>query len=89
MTDSIDHPMTEDPTEAIQRVQQLLVNEGAIPPDGQTWTTEEMQADFEVRGFLAPYVVVRRKADNKVGSLMFRHSPRLYFGWREDVRQGG
>ena len=83
------HSIDDDPTELRRRVEQLLVNEGAIAPDGQTWTTEELQADFEVRGFLAPYVVVRRKADGLVGSLMFRHSPRLYFGWHEDVRQGG
>jgi hypothetical protein len=85
----VTHSLDDDPTELRRRVEQLLVNEGAIPPDGQTWTTEELQADFEVRGFLAPYVVVRRKADGLIGSLMFRHSPRLYFGWREDVRQEG
>lgn len=51
---------------------------------GQTWTTQELTADFEVMGFAAPFVVVRRKADGVTGMLEFTHSPRVYFGWRED-----
>ena len=50
---------------------------------GQTWTTEELTRDFEVTGFAAPFVVVRRRSDGKVGSLEFTHSPRVYFGWTE------
>jgi hypothetical protein len=52
--------------------------------EGQTWTTAEMTAEFDVQGYLAPYVVVRRKSDGAVGSLEFTHSPRIYFGWKED-----
>lgn len=51
---------------------------------GQVWTTAEMQAEFTVMGFAAPYVVVTRKSDGKVGSLQFTHSPRFYFKWEED-----
>lgn len=52
------------------------------PPAGeQTWTTEQLQADFDVLGFQAPYVIVRRREDGAKGSLEFTHSPRLYFGW--------
>ena len=47
----------------------------------QTWTTEQLREDFEVDGFMAPYVVVRRKSDGKRGSLQFTHNPRVYFGW--------
>lgn len=50
----------------------------------QTWTTAELTRDFEVIGFAAPFVVVRRKSDGKKGSLEFTHSPRSYFGWKED-----
>lgn len=46
---------------------------------GQVWDTEELARDFEVEGFLAPYVVVRRRADGVVGSLEFQHSPRYFF----------
>ena len=48
---------------------------------GQVWSAEELSADFEVTGFLAPSVVVRRKSDGKKGSLEFQHSPRLYFSF--------
>jgi hypothetical protein len=46
---------------------------------GQVWNTEEMRADFVVRGFLAPYMVVQRRRDGAIGSLKFQHSPRFYF----------
>jgi len=51
---------------------------------GQVWTTDELQRDFEALGFMAPYVVVRRRRDGKQGSLEFQHSPRFYFNWQED-----
>jgi hypothetical protein len=56
-----------------------------LPPEPQPlqkWTTEELQRDFEVLGFLAPYVGVIRKSDRAEGTLEFTHSPRVYFGWR-------
>jgi len=49
----------------------------------QTWDTGEMQAEFEVLDFVAPFVVVRRRSDGALGSLEFTHMPRTYFGWRE------
>src|SRR5436189_185647 len=49
--------------------------------DGQTWDTEELKRDFEGFSFLAPFVSVRRKSDGKKGVLLFRHDPRVYFGW--------
>lgn len=51
-----------------------------------TWDTTELQRDYEVLGFAAPYVVVRRKSDGKKGSLMFAGRPRYYYGWLEDSR---
>jgi len=51
---------------------------------GQVWDTTELSRDFDVTGFMAPYVVVRRKTDGVVGSLMFRHSPRFYFSFTPD-----
>lgn len=50
-------------------------------PEGQTWDTTQLQADFEVTGFAAPYVVVRRKSDGQKGMLQFTHSPRVYWGF--------
>lgn len=53
-------------------------------PTGETWTTEELQRDFSVEGFSAPFVVVRRKSDGARGTLEFKHSPRIYFDFRLD-----
>ena len=52
--------------------------------DGPTWTTTQLQQEFEVIGFQAPYVVVRRRSDGVLGTLEFEHSPRIYYAWRED-----
>ena len=48
---------------------------------GQVWDTAELAHDFIVTGFLAPFVVVRRKSDGMKGSLEFQHNPRFYFGF--------
>ena len=48
---------------------------------GQVWDTQQLSDDFEVIGFAAPLVVVRRKSDGQKGSLMFQASPRFYFGF--------
>ena len=46
--------------------------------------TDELQQDFAVMGFAAPCVVVRRKSDRVVGSLLFQHMPRFYFRFVPD-----
>jgi hypothetical protein len=51
---------------------------------GQVWDTDELQRAFEVKGFLAPLVVVRRRSDGVLGSLFFQHAPRFYFGFSPD-----
>ena len=53
---------------------------------GQVWNTDELGRDFEVLGFMAPYVVVRRNVDGVRGSLEFQHMPRFYFHFVEDRR---
>jgi len=47
--------------------------------EGQVWNTQELSTDFEVLGFLAPFVTVRRKVDKVKGTLTFQHHPRFYF----------
>ena len=49
-----------------------------------TWTTKELQDEFEVLGFSLGYCVVRRKSDGVVGSLAFDHAPRIYFNFEVD-----
>lgn len=47
----------------------------------QRWDTQELQRDFEVLGFMAPVVAVKRKSDGAKGSLKFTHHPRFYFNF--------
>jgi hypothetical protein len=76
-----------DPTESIRR--QMLTEINAQPGSreyleakhGQVWSTNELGQEFDVIGFAAPLVVVRRKSDGVKGSLMFQASPRFYFGF--------
>lgn len=83
----------DDPTENTRRA--LLVAVNADPADrvtleaqyGRVWDTSELATEFEVLGFAAPFVVVKRKADNRMGSLMFQHHPRYYFSFEEDHGQ--
>ena len=79
-----------DPTEGARR---KMVEEINRNPDGRAelalkhgpvWDTDELQRDFTVRSFMAPFVMAMRKADGKVGSLMFQDYPRFYYGFRED-----
>lgn len=48
---------------------------------GPVWDTAELARDFDVMGFLAPFVVVHRRSDGRRGSLEFQHQPRLYFNF--------
>lgn len=56
----------------------------ALSPESPVWTTTEMQNDFSVDGFAAPFVVVVRKSDGQKGSLQFCSNPRYYFAFVED-----
>ena len=78
-----------DPTEGIRRVMVAAINsdpgerELLEKEHGQVWDTEQLKAEFEVTGFLAPFVSVRRKKDGVEGLMMFQHLPRYYWGFRE------
>ena len=48
------------------------------------WDTDALRAEFEVIGFMAPFVAVRRKSDGAKGSMEFTHSPRFYFNFVAD-----
>ncbi len=79
-----------DATESIRR--ELVAEINAEPGSraaleaehGKVWDTSQLGVDFEVLGFMAPFVVVRRKADGVKGSLTFQHNPRFYFGFVAD-----
>lgn len=80
----------EDPTEKIRRERTAELNAAKAEREelelkyGRVWDTTELTEEFEVLGFLAPYVVVTRKTDGARGSLEFQHYPRYYFNWQED-----
>ena len=85
-------PSGGDPTEAARRE---MVNEINAEPGsraaleaahGEVLDTQQLSAKYEVQGFMAPFVVARRKSDGAMGSLTFQHQPRFYFGWLEDKK---
>jgi hypothetical protein len=79
-----------DETETIRR--QMVATINADPgsrPDleskyGQVWDTSQLQDDFQVLGFMAPFVVVKRRLDGVRGSLMFQNSPRFYYSFQPE-----
>ena len=78
-----------DPTEDIRKERIEEINsvpgsrEALEKVHGQVWDTTELQAEFEVSGFMAPLVVVTRKSDRQKGSMEFQGSPRFYFNFQE------
>ena len=77
-----------DPTEAIRREMVEEINSNPSEREvleqerGQVWNTQELTQDFNVQGFMAPFVVVTRKEDGVKGMLEFQHNPRYYYGFQ-------
>lgn len=73
-----------DETESARRQMVVEINANAGPRAelesqfGQVWDTTQLQNDFEVLGFAAPFVIVKQRSDGVRGSLMFQHNPRFY-----------
>jgi len=91
LSDGADHDVAEDSTpDDPEELEDRLVGVFGHPGDrtilervfGQVWDTEQLQKDFEVQGFLAPFVTVTRKADGAKGSMTFQHMPRFYFDFK-------
>jgi hypothetical protein len=80
----------DDATENIRKALVAEINtdpgsrEALEAAHGQVWNTEELKRDFDVQGFMAPFVIVKRKSDGATGSLMFQHYERFYFDWKAD-----
>jgi hypothetical protein len=90
----IHHNMNDD-TESIRRARIVELNKGLTQDEkerlaalqaqyGRVWNKEQLSEDFEILGFMAPYVVVRCKTTGAKGSLEFTHSPRFYFNYVKD-----
>lgn len=84
--------MAYDPTEQTRRDMVQEINshpsvKSELESDygvGNVWSTAELSERFEVIAFRAPFAVVREKATGKKGTVMFQHSPRFYFSFKED-----
>ena len=80
----------KDRTEEIRRALRLELNAEPVQRSivecryGQVWSASELANEFAVVGFAAPFVVVKRKTDNQLGSLLFQHHPRYYFAFQKD-----
>lgn len=51
---------------------------------GEVLTTQEAVQRYDFIAFCAPFVEVRRRADGRIGTLEFQHSPRFYFKFFEN-----
>ena len=58
------------------------INSDPVVPEGLD--TAQLSEQYEVIGFMAPFVVVKRKSDGVKGSMEFRHSPRVYYNFVPD-----
>ena len=75
----------KDTTESIRREMiEMNYPEAASEKAFKRWNTLELQRDFIVHSFIAPFVVVTRLSDGAKGTLMFTHSPREYFNFTAD-----
>ena len=79
-----------DPTETIRKEMLIEINanpgsrEALEAEHGQVWDTKQLGEDFEVLGFMAPFVVVKKRSNGIRGSLLFQHHPRLYHSFQPE-----
>ena len=84
-----------DNTETTRKIHMVLINAGYSDNEieryqelvntygkDNVWTSDQISQDFNIEGFMAPYVVGTRRVDNVRGSLTFTHSPRFYFDFK-------
>lgn len=48
------------------------------------WNEDELRKTFEVLGFMLPFVLVMRRADEGFGTVLRQDRPRLYWGFSRD-----
>lgn len=51
---------------------------------GQVWTLAQLREEYEIIGFMAPFVVVKNRKTGEKGSMEFVHMPRFYFNYQAD-----
>lgn len=50
---------------------------------GKVYDTHDLDELYEITGFMAPFIVVRRRSDNTKGTMIFQDQPRYYFSFKE------
>lgn len=73
----------KDETEEFRKAKVAEINNSEVTAE-KTWTTDQLTEEFEVLGFMAPFVIVRNRVTKLKGTLEFKHSPRIYFNWRPE-----
>jgi hypothetical protein len=85
LSESVKGQTMHDETESLRLA---MIADGhpqrALAQAEQRWDTDQLREEFEVIGFLAPFVAVKRKSDGQKGALMFTHNPRFYFNFVPD-----
>jgi hypothetical protein len=82
--------MKIDETEMIRRKRMAELNQAAAARaelekrHGKVWDSAQLRVEFEIIGFMAPFVVVKKIAGGEKGSLEFQHDPRFYFNYKAD-----
>jgi hypothetical protein len=80
----------DNPTETLRRQLAVAINESPRSRElleaefGRVWDTAQLQEDFDAVGFRAPFVVVTRRSDQRLGSLLFQNVPRFFFAFVPD-----
>ena len=79
-----------DNTEQLRRERMQELNSNAAEREileeryGQVWDTQQLQEEFVVQGFAAPFVAVKKKDNGEEGTLEFQHMPRYYFSYKSN-----
>ena len=81
-TEPIRRQMVQEINSQVQSNSEDIERERLTKIYNEVWNTKEVQEDFEIIGFMAPFVVATRKADNKKGTLQFQDRPRFYFNFK-------
>ena len=79
-----------DTTEGIRRELVAEINSNARDKEklekefGKVWDLGELQKEFVIHSFAAPFIIVTRKSDGQKGSMTFQHRPRFYYDFETD-----
>ena len=82
--------MKIDETEKYRRQRMAELNNFAAAREalekqyGKVWDSAQLRVEFEVKGFMAPLVVVKSLDNGEVGTMEFQNDPRFYFNYVAD-----